>query len=480
MKTSSLLKITLLALLGLNNLHAMAGSQEDLQQQILPLLHHHIPRASVGIFVADAKSGQVLFEHNGYKSFSPASCAKLFSSSASLYALGPDYHFSTDIYYNQADLNDGMLQGNIYIKFSGDPSMTVTKLKELVSDLHQSGLRKIHGNLIIDNTAFLPPWHGPGWSQDDLNWYFAAPITSVIINQNAITMNIIPNPTLNKPASFVITDEGLKPLIRYSHQVNTVTYQQSMDDCQINIDVDTLNNIEIKGCWPSSQNPSNFNLAVRNPDELARTLFTRLLSEQHIKLHGKVITGTVPQHLPVVLRIQSPPLKTLLTTLLKESNNVYAEAITKTMGRELYHEGSFLAGSRAIKSVLKKNADLDFDQIILVDGSGQSRYDLVTPSQIVRLLHVMGNDKQFSELFINALPESGTDGTLSERMKSQDLAHHIHAKTGTLQGVSTLSGYIKTQSGRKLAFSILINQVVGDLNQAKSLQSKIATVLYHL
>jgi D-alanyl-D-alanine carboxypeptidase/D-alanyl-D-alanine-endopeptidase (penicillin-binding protein 4) len=459
---------------------ALAASQEEIHRQILPLLQHQLPRAAIGIAVADAKTGHILYEHNSFQAFNPASCAKLFSTSASLFSLGPEYRFSTDAYYNKADLVEGTLQGNLTIKFSGDPSMTVDKLKQLVSRIRESGVQRVVGNVVIDNTAFLPPWHGPGWSQDDLNWYYAAPITSVIINQNALGVNITPNPILNKPATLSLADGPLKPFVKLTHSVNTVTYEQSMEACQINLDVDEKNNVTLSGCWPSGEHAQYFGVSVRNPDAMARAVLTHLLNQANIKLEGNIVTGSVPTKLPVVVSVESLPLKNLITTVLKESNNVYAEAITKTLGRHVYHEGSFLAGSRAIKSVLKKTTDIDFTQAVLVDGSGQSRYDLVTPRQIVRLLHVMGNDSKFAELFINALPESGTDGTLSGRMKSADLAHHIHAKTGSFQGTSTLSGYMTTKSGKLIIFSLLINHVVGELDQARSLQTKVATVLYQL
>src|SRR5580658_3071486 len=107
----------LLAFASLGNLEVLASSQEDIHQQILPLMEHHLPRASVGIAVADAKTGHILYEHNGFQAFSPASCAKLFSTSASLYSLGPDYRFSTNVYYNKTDLVDGTLRGNLFIQF---------------------------------------------------------------------------------------------------------------------------------------------------------------------------------------------------------------------------------------------------------------------------------------------------------------------------------------------------------------------------
>jgi D-alanyl-D-alanine carboxypeptidase/D-alanyl-D-alanine-endopeptidase (penicillin-binding protein 4) len=405
-----------------HSVDGLANSKESLRRQISPLLEHLLPRAAVGIAVADAKTGHIIYEHNAFQAFNPASCAKLFSTSAALYELGPDYHFKTEALYNKSQLADGTLNGNLSLRFSGDPSLTVDKLKSLVNRVHEAGVRRITGNVEIDNTAFAAPWYGPGWSQEDLNWYFAAPITSVILNQNAVGVNITSNPTLNNPASLKLEDGPLKSFLQISHTVNTVTYEESMKACEINIDTDAENHIHFQGCWPSSQQSQRLNVSIRNPDALAKKVLAQFLKEENIQLDGNIITRRSPEKLTVLASIDSLPLKALVTTLLKDSNNIYAECITKALGRQVYHQGTFLAGSRAIKSILKKQADINFDQSVLVDGSGQSRYDLVTPRQIVRLLYVMQNENKLSDIFINALPESGTDGTLKGRFQSTEQA----------------------------------------------------------
>lgn len=469
-----------LLVLSVEAVEVLANSQKMLHQRIMPLLEHEMPRAAVGIAVADAKTGTIIYEHNASQAFNPASCAKLFSTAASLYALGPEYRFKTEVFYDKEKLAEGVLNSNLYLKFSGDPSFTVAKLKDLVKRLGESGVHRITGNVEIDDRAFAEPWHGPGWSQEDVQWYFAAPISSIILNENALGIKITSNPTLNKAASLSLAEGSLKPYFQLDHHVNTVTYEDSMNTCEINVENDSVNHISIRGCWPSASESTVLKVAVRHPDELAKKIIANFLKEENIQLEGKIISGCAPEKMTAIASIESPPLKALITVVLKESNNVYAESITKTLGRHLYHQGTFLAGSRAIKSILKKQADIDFDKSVLVDGSGQSRYDLVTPRQLVRVLHAMANNSQFANLFLSALPESGTDGTLSGRMKSPDLAHHIHAKTGSFQGVSTLSGYMTTKTGKPIIFSILINHVVGNLDQSRTLQSHIASVLYQL
>lgn len=457
----------------------LAGTQDSLHRQILPVIDHMMPRAAVGIAVADANTGEMLYEYNGFQAFNPASCAKLFSTSAALYGLGPEYRFKTDVLYNKSELDNDSLHGNLTIKFTGDPSFTVQKLKSLVAKVREAGIHHIAGDVRIDSSSFEAPWYGPGWGQDDLNWYFAAPITSIILQENAVGVNLVPNTVLHKPASMSILENPLKSYLKLTHHVNTVTYEESMKACEINLDVDAENHIDFNGCWPTSPQPQLMKVAIKNPNLLAREILSRDFKENNIRIDGKIVSGRSVEKLDVLASVESSPLKNLIETVLKDSNNVYAECITKTLGRKIYHQGTFLAGSRAIKSILQKKADINFDQAVLVDGSGQSRYDLVTPRQFIRLLYVMKNDKALSDIFINALPESGTDGTLKNRLQSSDLAHHIQAKTGTLKGVSTLSGYMKTKNGKPLIFSIMLNHVVGDAKQSHDFQSQIAQILFN-
>jgi len=356
----------------------------------------------------------------------------------------------------------------------------MTKLDKLVAKINQAGIRRIKGNVIIDDSVFQKPWYGPGWSQDDLNWYYAAPITGVILEQNAIGVNLTPNPTLGKPAMMSLAKGNTQPFATLKHKVKTVTYKAAMKNCSLNVNVTNQNAIDFTGCWPSSTRSKYLRVAMRNPNLVAKQALTKMLQKHHIQLDGKIVVGKMPKHLKQLATVQSLPLKVLLGTLLKDSNNVYAESLTKTLGQKVRHKGTFQAGATTIKAILANKANLNPNEYELFDGSGQSRYDLITPRHLVRLLFVMHNNPTLGPIYENALPESGENGTLKGRMKAFDLRGKIHAKTGTLKGVTALSGYLTTKNNHPLIFSIMINHVVGDVDTAKALQSQITSILYQL
>nr|MDQ2993630.1 D-alanyl-D-alanine carboxypeptidase/D-alanyl-D-alanine-endopeptidase [Pseudomonadota bacterium] len=371
------------------------------------------------------------------------------------------------------------VQGDLTLQFVGDPSFTIAKLQQLIEKTRQAGVQNINGNVIIDGTAFAKPWYGPGWSQDDLNWYFAAPISAMILNENCFGINLQPNATLQQPASLTFAVGPLQKYLTLQHAVTTVTFESAKDLCALNADVNDMNHVSLDGCWPSGS-AEKLKFAVKNPERLMQQVVNDLLQAEGIQVSGQVIVGKKPKEWQVIAEQKSAPLQDLIRTVLKDSNNVYAECITKTLGAKLYNVGSFLTGSMAIKTILHKHTDINFNQSVLVDGSGLSRYDLLTPRQIVRLLFVMSNEPKFSSLYQQALPESGEDGSLKNRMQSIDLRGHIHAKTGSFKGVASLSGYLTSVHNKPLIFSVMINHVVDDSKDAQLLQSQILQVLYQL
>ncbi len=457
-----------------------ADTQADLDKQILPLLQNHMPKAAVGIVVTDAKTGNVIYEHNGFQAFNPASNAKLFSTAAALYGLGADYQFSTQVGVVPEQLKASTVQGDLYVEFVGDPSFSVARLQQLIKQTHQAGVKHITGNVVIDGSAFAKPWYGPGWSQDDLNWYYAAPISAVVLNENCVEINLTANATVDQPAKLAIATGPLQKYLTLNYTVKTVTDANAKDYCQLNSNVDEQNHITLDGCWPLSATTEVLKIAVKNPERLVQQVLIDSLKAEGIQFDGKVVLGNRPKQWKMLAESKSAPLSALIRPIFKNSNNVYAECITKALGRKLYHVGSFQTGSLAIKSILHKHADINFDQAVLVDGSGQSRYDLITPRQIARLLFVMSLDPKFANIYLKALPDAGENGSLKGRMQSIDLQGHIHAKTGSFKGVSTLSGYLTSAQNKSLIFSLMLNHMVDDSKNAQLLQSQILQVLYQI
>lgn len=467
--------VSLIALLPLTSL---ADNPKPLsaQQEIEALVAHNLPNAQIGIALADANTGRLIYEHNAFQTFTPASNTKLLTGAAALATLGPEFRYTTSIDAKPSAIHKKQLKGNLYITFTGDPSLRVKHLKALIKSIAPN-LKHIKGNVIIDNTRFSGPQYAPGWSQEDLSWYFNAPISTIILNQNTIDVNLIPNNRLGGNAKLAIVNPAFKPYFNVRGQIKTVTYPESMKHCSLDPVLDENNTLNLSGCWPISNKARTLHFAIKNPDLFAQQLIQNELKQYKIRVSGRVQFGKTPQQVTHLAQHQSRPLKSLLRIMLKDSNNIYAESLTKTLGYHARKTGSFQEGTRAINAILQNIANIDSTKWVIKDGSGGSHYNLVSPKQLVRLLFAV-NHMPMSNIFKHALPESGEDGTLQHRMKSFDLKGKLFAKTGSMSGISTLSGYIKTRKGQPLVFAIMINHLVGDLGEARMLQAKIASVFY--
>ncbi len=443
------------------------------------LLENKLPQAHIGIVVADAETGKVIYDHSGYQSFLPASNVKLFTAAASLYGLGPEFRYSTTIFADKKKIVQQELNDNLYIKFTGDPSFKAEHLSNLIAQLKQSGIQSIKGNVVIDSSTFKGPTHAPGWAFEDKHWYYSAPISSIIINQNSQGVNLTPNQQLYKNATTSLEASPFKDYLSLKSNVSTVNQAEAKKHCQLEVSVDNENNISLNGCWPMSSRSKYMRIALQNPERMAQQLIKSELKKAEITFSGQFINGKVPSTANIIAQRKSEPLKTLLITLMKDSNNVYAECLTKTLANKMTQKGSFQEGVNAMEKILSEKAEIDFDQLMLLDGSGQSRYNLITPHQFTRLLTVVYNSPDIKNYYISALPVSGKNGTLKNRLNSFDLQNHVQAKTGSLKGATTLSGYITTKRKHKLVFSILMNNLVkNETKVAKNVQAKILSIIW--
>ncbi len=472
-------RFTIVALtISLLSTASFAQNDVELSKQFQQIIKHTVPNADVGLVVANADTGNIIYQHNGYQAFTPASNMKIFTAAATLYSLGPKYHYLTTVSLNPKQLRSHVLAGNVAFTFVGDPSLTITDLQNLVRKLKKYGVNTIRGNVVIDDTRFDRPYYAPGWSVDDTNWYYSAPIMAIILNQNSAHLTLSPSQRVGGMATVAINKSSIKPFLSAKSHVKTVTYQWSMHRCSLLLDVSLKNKVSLSGCWPISTKSRNLKIAVRNPRWLAEQVIRNALRTNKIQLTGKIIFAKASKNYKVIATDKSAPMSSLLTAMMKDSNNVYAEAFLKTLGSVYRNHGTFQEGVNAVESILRAKTDIDFDQTKIFDGSGQSRYDLVSPEQIVRLLYVINHSPKIRNYFIDALPDSGINGTLRGRMKSFDLRGKIAAKTGTMMGVSSLSGFIKTKNKQTLIFSIIVNHVVGKIGVARTFQSRVASVLF--
>lgn len=455
----------------------VATAQASWQQSLNNIVEHSMPTSQIGVMVIDAQTGKTIYEYNGDKSFTPASVLKVFSGAAALRYLGADYQYHTTVSLNPQQLQNGVLHGNLYIKFSGDPSLRVGDLQRLIASVHQYGVNSIQGKVVVDDTRFQAPDRAPGWTNDSVYWAYAAPITSVILDENMFSVNFVPG-AIGAP---LVVKPGLNmQYMQLQSNIRTVTFAQSMQDCSLVLNIDQQNTLRLTGCWPNSKGGWE-TFSVPNPTLFAEKIVQQALIAQHVTLYGQVMAGKQPASLTVVADHASNPFSKLLKHMLKESDNIYAGSVTKTLGSMSVGSGTFLQGVNTIKMVLKPMTGIDFSKTVISDGSGQSRYDLVTPQQLTQVLYAVYKNPKLQQDFIDALPIAGIDGTMRYRMGNfKPLIGKIQAKTGSMKGISTLAGYETTASGHKVIFAIMVNNIVGKLPAARAMEDKMCVAMYQI
>jgi D-alanyl-D-alanine carboxypeptidase/D-alanyl-D-alanine-endopeptidase (penicillin-binding protein 4) len=451
-------------------------SQDNLSARIEALMQQYAPTAYVGIEVLDAESGRPIYQYNANKYFFPASNTKLLTAAAALFSLGADDHYITTLAYDPKQVQGNTLKGNVYLKFSGDPSFTDADLLELLKALPQHGIRQVAGNVILDRSDFAYPNYPSTISHDDIHWGFAAPCSAIIINENYATLLVIAGKQLSQPCT--VKPAAGAQYITFQDHIKTVTLDAAKNHCELLVDVNSLNHVMLGGCWPIHSS-SELHIAVGSPEEWAAAIIRHQLKELNVEQKGSIKIGILPKSLAPIATHASLPLSKLITFMLKKSNNLYAESITKRLGLKYYHRGTLQEGANAIRKILAEQAGINLKETALYDGAGNSS-NLVTPDQLAQLLYAIYHSPSVYAFLKEAFPHScaSMDRTLAYFPSFiKGLPPHVFAKTASMKGISTLSGYIETQNHHVLVFSILVNQVLHKLHHARALQAEICRVL---
>lgn len=430
---------------------------------------------NIGIKVQDVKTGKIIFSKNSDRTFVPASNLKLFTAFVGLYYLGPDFRFKTQILTNNKTIKDGQLDGNLYFRFTGDPDLSVADLKQMIVKLKQMGIHRINGNVYIDDSAYGPASMGPGWMWDDADRCFSAPISANILNQNCVDIKIKPGAKPGVPLH--VKSYTANEFITLKNK--TTTKPEKYKKCSVRLKAKSDNEYILSGCLPVGASARTLSISLQDPDDFVSSALGKLLYKNGVQVGGEVIEAKNFQHLTLLVEHKSAKLTDLVNTMLKESDNLISDSLFKKIGARYYHApGTWKNGSKALKTILSGQLAVDMNNSVLADGSGLSRYNLVTPNQIVSLLNTAYH-KPVANQFIHSLPVAGVDGTLKYRMRAPGLANKIKAKTGTMASVTALSGYIYTSRNHVLAFSILINGIAGSMHKYIQLEDQICNYLYN-
>lgn len=431
----------------------------------------------LGIKIISLDDGKVLYELNSIKLFHPASNMKLLTSATAINTLKSDYQFKTKL-FNDGKLINRVLQGNLYITGSGDPLLETNDLDSLSLLINIQGIKQITGDIVGDVSRFDSIYWGKGWMWDDEPDAFSAFITPLTVNGNSIKIFVSPGKNIGDPLS--IKTEPVTSFIKLLN-FGITSNDTLIPLCQVNR-LRGMNKIVINGRLSPDDKTKEFVLSIWKPEYY----FLSLLKER-FKLNGVSVKGNISissirnqRKGKILLAEISHPLDSVLHQINKNSDNLAAENLLKTICAEHYASpGTADSGLFLIKKYLT-NIGIDTLKIILADGSGASWYDAISPHDIIQLLQKQYEQKKTFKRFYESLAIAGVDGTLKNRMKGTRAEGNVHAKTGSLLGVNNISGYVNSTDGKLLAFSILCNHLPGDNKILKETQDKIIKLLTNL
>ncbi|ATG15908.1 serine-type D-Ala-D-Ala carboxypeptidase [Providencia alcalifaciens] len=397
-------------------------------------------------------SNTPLIDYNAQQMALPASTQKVVTALAALLQLGPDYRFVTNFETN-GKLNNNTLSGDLVIRFSGDPTLTRQQIRNMVNALKQIGIHKVDGDLIVDISAFASHDKAPGWVWNDMTQCFSAPPAAAIIDRNCFSVSLYPSDKAGEMA--YIKTASFYPVNMFSEVKTLAKGSPEARYCELDVVPGELNRYTLTGCLTQRSDPLPLAFAVQNGASYSGAIVKNELQVAGIELSGAVKKRTQPTpQSQVLVKTESKPLHDLLKIMLKKSDNMIADTVFRTIGRDYYGvPGTWRSGSDAVRQVLKQKAGIDLGNTVMVDGSGLSRHNLITPATMMQVLQFIAkNDQQLD--YISMLPLAGHDGTLRYRggLDEAGVNGKVSAKTGALQGVYNLAGFITTASGEKVAF----------------------------
>ena len=463
--------IVLLSLV-LNYSYAQSLRAQQIAAHIQNLLTQNDHDIDLGIMVKTVPQGVVWYQQNAKRAYVPASTTKLFTATAALLQLGADHQFHTQLKARNR-VHKGVLESSLYIRFEGDPKLSSDDLRALVKQLKQQGIQRVKGRVYIDDSALSAPDYGPGWMWDDSAFCFAGPIGALAIDGNCFHVTVKPAVHAKQPLSLVLSQP--QPYIRLSNYAKTQTKKSV--DCFLDVRANANNDYTVRGCMMTKDAAKEWDLAITNPRSYAKEIIRYLFAEQQIQIPRVIHFAKAPTDTVVLAEHRSPPLSELIAAMLKDSDNLIAGIVFKTLGASYYHKtGNWRNGAKALQAILADKLNDSLKAVVILDGTGLSRYNLITPQALVNLLEYIAASP-FADKLMQALAIAGVDGTLQMRMQSPEIKQHVRAKTGTMTHISALAGYIDHHSGSTLAFVIMMNHLSGATIDSQQLQDKICHYL---
>lgn len=457
----------------------------ELQARIEQIAHQ--PSLESGFFpikIVSLDTGKVIYEEDAHKLVRPASNMKIYTVAAAFDRLTPDFHFVTSVYAREK-VDDGKIKGDLTVYGRGDPSIAARfnggdyfkGINDLADRIVAAGVKRIKGDLVGDESYFNGAPLGSGWEWDDLTWSYGAQVSALTINDNAIDLTIKPGDKVGAP---VVISSG-PPATTFMMIANraTTSAKGSKNELQLYRGIGA-NTLDVAGTVPLGDAGFSGGVAIPDPALAFVMMLREALIKRGVKIDGRVRTvnarsgGSIMSDLPPnftppapprpveIASLQSPAFSLIAAHTMKPSQNQYTELILRTLGKvspppaaTVDNQDNERVGLAVLREFLRAAGVSDSD-LVLSDGSGLSRNDMITANATVELLTFMSKHKYFPQ-FREALPIAGVDGTLRTRMRGTPAEGNVRAKTGSLSSVASLSGYVTTAAGEHLVFSMMLN-----------------------
>jgi D-alanyl-D-alanine carboxypeptidase/D-alanyl-D-alanine-endopeptidase (penicillin-binding protein 4) len=430
-----------------------------------------------GILIVDPERRDTLYARNAGKLFMPASNMKIPTSATALTQLGPDYRFRTT-FAARGTIANGTLDGDLLVIGRGDPSVSDHMLKDamiplrLIADsIAARGIKRITGRVLPYGDAFPGDVFGYGWTYADFEDSYSAPIDELLFNEGFST-------ALVRGAAQPGTPATITPgPARFPFRGSVMTVERRAGDStrttQVRTRKDSTTWQEIFSGQIAVNDTTTVEVTHHDPDQAYVSAFTEALTSRGIEVGGSVEASTGP--IDTLATLSSPPLGEILKALMKPSQNQIAEMLFRTIALEKYGSGRPDSAAVAVRAQLAQWG-VPANEAVIRDGSGLSRYDYITPRTIVRIFDAMHKSPHF-QVYYDALPIAGVDGTIRNRMKGTPAENNVHAKTGSVALSRSLSGYVTTADGHMLIFSFLSNNWTVPTRAVERVQDAIAARL---
>jgi len=442
--------------------------------------------ATVAVKIVSLPDGAEIFSHKTDRALNPASNIKLATTAAALAKLGKDYRFVTRFFVTALPDESGVVKGNLIVKGGGDPNIsgrfhkTPTALfKQVADDLLELGVRRVTGDIVLDDTMFDRQYVHPDWPRGELQEWYCAGVAALSFNDNCVEVAVAPGKKKGERATVTVT-----PKNDYVSVTNHCTTTDKKKYHSVRVTRSrTKNQITVSGKFYIKAKPYRTDIAVHRPPLYFGAIFKDVLERKGIRIDGKTRLAKrsldIEKDKPVeAAKLESPLLQTLQIAN-RRSQNFYAEQLFKTLGYEEHGEGTFRNGAKAVTAFLEETG-IEDKKLVVSDGSGLSRKNRLTAGAVAELLAAMF-DEEYRDEFLETLSVAGKNGSARSRLKEEPYAGRLFVKTGTMRGVSALSGYAKNIDGKWFAFAIISNGFpAGKVKKHKELEDEICRLIVRL